>query len=74
MLIFVGKSTGHQVMKTRNKLTFNAEIYNMYFMLPTVTEKSVVVKLLRAEYERRSKLMPLGLTPSSYPLKMSTRD
>ena len=60
MLIFVGKSTGHQVMKTRNKLTFNAEIYNMYFMLPTVTEKSVVVKLLRAEYERRSKLMPLS--------------
>ena len=29
-------------------------------MLPTGTEKSVVVKLLRAEYERRSKLMPLS--------------
>ena len=47
-------------MKTRNKLTFNSEIYNIYFMLPTGTEKSVVVKLLRAEYERRSKLMPLS--------------
>ena len=29
-------------------------------MLPTGTAKSVVVKLLRAEYERRSKLMPLS--------------
>ena len=29
-------------------------------MLPTGTEKSVVVKLLRAEYERRSQLMPLS--------------
>ena len=47
-------------MKIRNKLTFNSEIYNIYFMLPTGTEKSVVVKLLRAEYERRSKLMPLS--------------
>ena len=47
-------------MKIRNKLTFNSEIYNIYFMLPTGTKKSVVVKLLRAEYERRSKLMPLS--------------
>ena len=47
-------------MKTRVKLTFNSKIYNIYFMLPTGTEKSVVVKLLRAEYERRSKLMPLS--------------
>ena len=54
------KSTDHQVMKIRNKLTFNSEIYNIYFMLPTGIEKSVVVKLLRAEYERRSKLMPLS--------------
>ena len=28
--------------------------------MPTGTEKSVVVKLLKAEYERRSKLMPLS--------------
>ena len=47
-------------MKIRNKLTFNSEIYNIYFMLPTGTEKSVAVKLLRDEYERRSKLMPLS--------------
>ena len=47
-------------MKTRNKLTFDSEIYNKYLTLPTGTEKSVVVKLLKAEYERRSKLMPLS--------------